>query len=257
MLFVLSCSSDDEKDTQLQNQISGIWYANSSTLNGFNNGLPISSKLIFNEDFSVEYLYQNYNETNEDFSQFGVWEKNENSLNITWDSTQPLSGKSYMIIDDLNDNYLTWWANHEKEDGILRETFSRTPNAYIDISQFIEFSIIYKVVVEDLSIGDEIAYEITSFYTNGNDEIVEEKRSFSRLSEYPSAVVTSHENIIVNEYKLVALKIDAITENVNGIEFKLLRNFDGVEILNLDLYIDNSTTIFYDFETGENTILEE
>lgn len=254
-IAILSCSSDNDNnndDIDNNNDLIGTWYGISSTLNGNNSGIPDNSLIKFTSDNRVEFIYENSGNNGEDVSEFGNWTKNGNTITINWDNSDQGLGNYILEILTFNESTLKWRTEINGE-GTLIETFSKNPNATVDLSQFQNYHLNFHVhIIEDDYLNIPFEYEVTIITTNGNNQTIERTETFTDLPLHSSSIYIHEE--IVKEYKVVGVRIDAISNNVESFYVELIRASDQNTVLNLDVNIPNTATVTYDFETEIETV---
>lgn len=254
-IIILSCSSSDENDNENNDDLIGTWYGISSTLNGNNSGIPDNSILRFTSDNRVEFVYENSGNNGEDISEFGDWTKNENLLTINWDDSDPGLENYILEILELNESTLKWRTEINGE-GTLIETFSKNQNATVDLNQFPDYELAIRV--ESTTMGEPFEFQAIYMTTNGDNVLVEDAQTYSGVNCCTDTYTL--DSRIVKEYKVVGVKIIAVTGNISWVNATLTKVSDQNEVMDetgtINNTAGNSATIIYNFETNTATVTE-
>ena len=122
MSSLVSCSNDDNNDSQTNGSIIGTWNGESSTWNGQNSGIPDNNIIIFSSNSRVKFIYEGFGNNGEDISDEGNWSLNGTNLVITWDDSDPgLETANFQILELTNSKLK--WSSQVDGNNTLTETF--------------------------------------------------------------------------------------------------------------------------------------
>ena len=128
-------------------------------------------------------------------------------------------------------------------------------NTIVDLSQFEDYKLEYSVVTSGVSLNEEsYEYQVTIITTDENNQIVEMTETLSGEVIGTLDILTVE---LVKEYKIIGVRVDAVSDNVFSLSATLKRASDQNEVMNAYIIIPSSATITYDFETGIETITSE
>ncbi|AUP80321.1 lipocalin-like domain-containing protein [Flavivirga eckloniae] len=249
-ITILSCSSDDENNNGNNSTLIGTWYGISSTFNGNNSGIPDNNILKFTSNNRVEFIYEGFGNNGENVSEFGDWTENGNTLTIVWDDSDPGLENYVLEILELNDSTLKWRTEITGE-GTLIETFSKNQNATVDLSQFQDYNLEFTVDIAASGPNDPYEFQATFITTDGDNQVIEMTETYSGLTANTDDFISDSK--IVKEYKIVGVRVTAVSSNIGGLVVKLTKVSDQNKVMDSFESIPNSATITYNFETRTET----
>jgi hypothetical protein len=137
---------------------------------------------------------------------------------------------------------------------IILSCSSDNDNDTIDLSQFQDYIFDFEVVISGVNQVELYEYQVTLITTDGDDQIVEETETVSGELNGTLSILTEK---LVKGYKVVGIRVEEVTNNINHFIVRLYNASDQNEVINVFSLIPNSATITYNFETGTETITSE
>ncbi len=128
------------------------------------------------------------------------------------------------------------------------------PNTTVDLSQLEDYRLDFEVTILSFDQVEPYEYQATLITTDGEDQLIEETETVSGETEGILQILTEK---LVKEYKVVGIRIDAVTDNVEHLTVRLIKVSDLNQVIESYSIIPSSATITYDFETGTETITSE
>lgn len=97
-------------------------------------------------------------------------------------------------------------------------------------------------------------FQATFIITNENNQRVEYTQTISGFTSNTDHYETN--SIVVENYKIVGVKIIAVSNNIGSLSINLQKVSDQENLWNKHASIDNSTEITYDFDTNTDNVIQ-
>lgn len=132
----------------------------------------------------------------------------------------------------------------------------------VDLSDFEDYSMLFTVIIsgekDDDNPNVQFEYNITTIRTNEDNEIVETTNNETGAFPNDGEELRMVSLASFKEYKLVGIRIDALTENIESLQVDLFRSSDQNTVVNTPVIeFNNSVTVTYDFDAETETITTE